>query len=63
MCHTWHPREAYSRPIEDIVDEARKLSAQGVKELLLISQDLTYYGIDLYKRQALARAGQDVIRS
>jgi len=42
-----------SRPIEDIVDEARKLSAQGVKELLLISQDLTYYGIDLYKRQAL----------
>ncbi len=42
-----------SRPIEDIVDEARKLAAQGVKELLLISQDLTYYGIDIYKRQAL----------
>ena len=42
-----------SRCIEDIVDEAKKLAAQGVKELLLISQDLTYYGIDLYKRQML----------
>jgi len=42
-----------SRPIEDIVDEAKKLASQGVKELLLISQDLTYYGIDLYKRQML----------
>ena len=42
-----------SRPIEDIVDEAKKLAAQGVKELLLISQDITYYGIDLYKRQML----------
>ena len=42
-----------SRPIEDIVDEAKKLADQGVKELLLISQDLTYYGIDLYKKQML----------
>jgi len=42
-----------SRPIEDIVDEAKRLAAQGVKELLLISQDLTYYGIDLYKKQML----------
>jgi ribosomal protein S12 methylthiotransferase len=42
-----------SRPVEDIVDEAKKLAAQGVKELLLISQDLTYYGIDLYKKQML----------
>ncbi len=42
-----------SRPIEDIVDEAKKLAAQGVEELLLISQDLTYYGIDLYKKQML----------
>jgi len=42
-----------SRTIEDIIDEARKLAAQGVKELLLISQDLTYYGIDLYKKQML----------
>jgi ribosomal protein S12 methylthiotransferase len=42
-----------SRPIEDIVDEAKKLAAQGVKELLLISQDLTYFGVDLYKKQML----------
>jgi ribosomal protein S12 methylthiotransferase len=42
-----------SRPVEDIVDEAKRLAAQGVKELLLISQDLTYYGIDLYKKQML----------
>ena len=42
-----------SRPMEDILDEAVKLSAQGVKELLLISQDLTYYGVDLYKKQML----------
>ena len=42
-----------SRPVEDIVDEAKKLAAQGVKELLLISQDLTYFGIDLYKKQML----------
>ncbi len=42
-----------SRPVEDIVDEAKKLAAQGVKELLLISQDLTFYGVDLYKKQML----------
>ena len=42
-----------SRPVEDIIDEAKKLAALGVKELLLISQDLTYYGIDLYKKQML----------
>ncbi len=42
-----------SRTIEDIINEAVKLEAQGVKELLLISQDLTYYGVDLYKKQML----------
>jgi ribosomal protein S12 methylthiotransferase len=42
-----------SRSMDDIVDEAQKLAKQGVKELLLISQDLTYYGIDLYKKQML----------
>ena len=42
-----------SRTIEDIIDEAKKIAAQGVKELLLISQDLTYYGVDLYKKQML----------
>ena len=42
-----------SRTIEDIVSEAKRLAEQGVKELLLISQDLTYYGLDLYKKQML----------
>ena len=42
-----------SRPIDDIVDEAKCLVQQGVKELLVISQDTTYYGLDLYHRRAL----------
>ena len=42
-----------SRPIDDIVDEARNLVAAGVKELIVISQDTTYYGLDLYHRRAL----------
>lgn len=43
-----------STPIEDLVTEAEKLAADGVKELILIAQDLTYYGLDLYKKRALA---------
>ncbi len=42
-----------SRPIDDIVAEARQLVADGVKELIVISQDTTYYGLDLYHRRAL----------
>ncbi len=42
-----------SRPIDDIVDEAKSLVANGVKELIVISQDTTYYGLDLYHRRAL----------
>jgi len=49
-------RGAYrSRPAESIVREARALAARGVKELLLISQDTTFYGIDRGERGALAR--------
>jgi ribosomal protein S12 methylthiotransferase len=49
-------RGAYrSRPADSIVREARALAAQGVKELLLISQDTTFYGIDRHERGALAR--------
>ncbi len=44
-----------STPMEDLVTEAEKLAAKGVKELILIAQDLTYYGLDLYKERALAR--------
>lgn len=43
-----------STPIEDLVAEAEKLAAKGVKELILIAQDLTYYGLDLYKKRNLA---------
>lgn len=43
-----------STPIEDLVIEAQKLAANGVKELILIAQDLTYYGLDLYKKRRLA---------
>jgi len=42
-----------SKPIEDLVIESTKLAADGVKELILIAQDLTYYGLDLYKKRAL----------
>lgn len=42
-----------STPIEDLVTEAKKLAANGVKELILIAQDLTYYGLDLYKKRSL----------
>ncbi|NER09139.1 SSU ribosomal protein S12P methylthiotransferase [Muriicola jejuensis] len=43
-----------STPIEALVSEAEKLAAKGTKELILIAQDLTYYGLDLYKRRNLA---------
>ena len=43
-----------STPIENLVIEAEKLAASGVKELVLIAQDLTYYGLDLYKKRNLA---------
>jgi len=43
-----------SIPIEALVTEAEKLAAKGVKELILIAQDITYYGLDLYKKRALA---------
>jgi len=43
-----------SQPIEKLVNEAEKLAKNGVKELILIAQDLTYYGLDLYKKRNLA---------
>ena len=42
-----------SRPIDELVDESKRLVANGVKELIVISQDTTYYGLDLYHRRAL----------
>ena len=43
-----------SRPIEEIVAEVRYLVSKGVKEFQVIAQELTYYGIDIYKKQAIA---------
>ena len=43
-----------STPMDQLVENAQSLSAQGVKELILIAQDLTYYGLDLYKKRNLA---------
>jgi len=43
-----------STPIEDLIKSAKSLAAKGVKELILIAQDLTYYGLDIYKKRALA---------
>ncbi|MEL6356375.1 MAG: MiaB/RimO family radical SAM methylthiotransferase, partial [Bacteroidota bacterium] len=44
-----------SRSVEDLVNEAQHLARNGVKELMLIAQELTYYGLDLYKERALPR--------
>ena len=43
-----------SVPMENLVEEARLLAAGGVRELIVIAQDTTYYGLDLYRRRALA---------
>lgn len=43
-----------STPMEDLVNSAKSLAAQGVKELMLIAQDLTYYGLDIYKKRNLS---------
>ncbi|MBS4041866.1 MAG: 30S ribosomal protein S12 methylthiotransferase RimO [Flavobacteriales bacterium] len=43
-----------SKPIEELVIEAQKLAKNGVKELILIAQDLTYYGLDIYQKRNLA---------
>ena len=48
-----------STPIEELVKQAKHLARDGVKELILIAQDLTYYGLDLYKKRSLA----DLLRS
>jgi ribosomal protein S12 methylthiotransferase len=43
-----------SLPVEELKNEANKLAQRGVKELMLIAQDLTYYGLDIYKEQKIA---------
>lgn len=51
-----------SKPIEELVIEAEKLASNGVKELILIAQDLTYYGLDLYKKRNLAELLEALVK-
>jgi len=51
-----------SKSIEDLVTESEKLAAKGVKELILIAQDLTYYGLDLYKKRNLAELLEALVK-
>ena len=51
-----------STPIENLVIEAEKLAANGVKELVLIAQDLTYYGLDIYKKRNLAELLEALVK-
>lgn len=51
-----------SKTIEDLVKEAQGLAKKGTKELILIAQDLTYYGLDIYKRRALADLLKELVK-
>ena len=51
-----------STPIEHLVIEAEKLAKNGVKELILIAQDLTYYGLDIYKKRNLAELLENLVK-
>lgn len=51
-----------SRTIEDLIKEARQLAEKGVRELILIAQDLSYYGLDLYKKQSLSQLITELLK-
>jgi len=51
-----------SQPIEKLVQEAQHLAKNGVKEIILIAQDLTYYGLDLYKKRNLAELLKNLVK-
>jgi ribosomal protein S12 methylthiotransferase len=51
-----------SRPIDELVTEASQLARNGVKELILIAQDLSYYGLDLYRKQALVELVTELLK-
>lgn len=51
-----------SKPIAELVAESEKLAAKGVKELILIAQDLTYYGLDLYNKRNLAELLEKLVQ-
>ncbi len=49
-----------SRPIEELIEETKTLANKGVREIILISQDVTYYGVDLYKEKKIAELVQRI---
>ncbi len=51
-----------STPIENLIKEAKSLASNGVKELILIAQDLTYYGLDIYKKRNLAELLENLVQ-
>lgn len=51
-----------SRPIEELVKEAEELAVKGVRELILIAQDLSYYGLDIYKKQSLTELVTELLK-
>ncbi len=51
-----------STPIENLVIETQKLASKGVKELILIAQDLTFYGLDIYNKRALADLLKELVK-
>lgn len=51
-----------SKPLEQLINEAEIMAQEGVKELILIAQDLTYYGIDLYKKSQLSKLLKSLVK-
>ena len=51
-----------SRPIGELVEEASQLAGNGVRELILIAQDLSYYGLDLYRKQTLVELVSELLK-
>ena len=51
-----------TKPIEEVIREARELAADGVRELIVVAQDTTYYGMDLYGRVRLAELLRELER-
>lgn len=54
--------KSISRSVEDVVEEAKLLAEAGVRELILIAQDLSYYGLDLYKKQMLPELIMELLK-
>lgn len=51
-----------SKPLPQIIDEAKLLADKGAKELLLVAQDLTYYGLDIYKKRQLNKVIEELLK-